>query len=87
MPGNLKGAAMENYVRDAALSYWHETCTAKMGRDVMSVVDGALKVYGIDNLRIADGSIMPRVTTGNTMAPCVIIGERAADVLRAAHGL
>jgi choline dehydrogenase len=39
-------------------------------------------VYGIDNLRIADGSIMPRVTTGNTMAPCVIIGERAAEILR-----
>jgi choline dehydrogenase len=87
MPGNLKGADLENFVRDAAVTYWHETCTAKMGRDVMSVVDGALKVYGIDNLRIADGSIMPRVTTGNTMAPCVIIGERAADVLRAAHGL
>ena len=48
-----------------------------MGRDAMSVVDNSLKVYGIDNLRIADGSIMPRVTTGNTMAPRVIIGERA----------
>jgi choline dehydrogenase len=53
----------------------------------MSVVDGNLRVYGIDNLRIADGSIMPRATTGNTMAPCVIIGERAAEVLRATHGL
>ena len=42
---------------------------------------GQLKVYGIENLRIADGSIMPRVTTGNTMAPCMIIGERAAEVL------
>ncbi|HEX8798034.1 MAG TPA: GMC oxidoreductase, partial [Terriglobales bacterium] len=55
--------------------------TAKMGRDAMSVVDGKLKVYGIDGLRIADASILPRVTTGNTMAPCVIIGERAADAL------
>jgi choline dehydrogenase len=51
----------------------------------MSMVDGSLKVHGIDNLRIADGSIMPRVTTGNTMAPCVVIGERAAEVLKAAH--
>ena len=58
-----------------------------MGRDSMSVVDAHLKVYGIENLRIADGSIMPRVTTGNTMAPCVIIGEGAAEVLRADHGL
>jgi choline dehydrogenase len=58
-----------------------------MGRAPMSVVDGTLKVYGIDNLRIADGSIMPRVTTGNTMALCVIIGERAAEVIRAAPQL
>jgi choline dehydrogenase len=56
-----------------------------MGRDAMSVVDGALKVYGIERLRIADGSIMPRVTAGNTMAPCVIIGERAADILHAQY--
>ncbi len=46
----------------------------------MSVVDGSLKVYGTENLRVADGSIMPRVTTGNTMASCVIIGGRAAEV-------
>jgi choline dehydrogenase len=56
-----------------------------MGRDSMSVVDEQLKVYGIDSLRIADASILPRVTTGNTMAPCVIIGERAAEMLRDAH--
>src|SRR5262245_24480718 len=85
MPGNLKGAELENFIRDAAVTYYHQTCTAKMGRDAMSVVDGNLKVYGIDNLRIADGSIMPRVTTGNTMAPCVIIGERGGEMLRAAH--
>jgi choline dehydrogenase len=53
----------------------------------MSEVDGNLKVYGVDNLRIADGSIMPRVTTGNTMAPCVVIGERAAEILKARHRL
>jgi choline dehydrogenase len=87
MPGNLKGAELERFVRDAASSYWHQTGTAKMGQDTMSVVDGALKVYGIEGLRIADGSIMPRVTTGNTQAPCVIIGERAAEILHAEHHL
>ena len=51
----------------------------------MSVVDHGLKVYGIDRARIADGSIMPRVTAGNTMAPCVVIGERAAEMLKIAH--
>jgi choline dehydrogenase len=87
MPGNLKGGELERFVRDAALTWWHQSCTAKMGQDAMSVVDGTLKVYGIEHLRIADGSIMPRVTTGNTMAPCVIIGERAADILAAKHTL
>jgi choline dehydrogenase len=87
MPGNLKGGALENFIRDAATTFSHETCTAKMGRDSMSVVDGYLKVYGIDNLRIVDGSIMPRVTTGNTMAPCVVIGERAGEILRVEHKL
>jgi choline dehydrogenase-like flavoprotein len=59
MPGNLKGADLENFVRDAVITHSHETCTARMGRDPMAVVDSDLKVYGIDNLRIADGSTMP----------------------------
>jgi choline dehydrogenase len=54
-----------------------------MGRDDLSVVDAELRVYGVKNLRVADGSIMPRVTTGNTQAPCVIIGERLAEILKA----
>jgi choline dehydrogenase len=87
MPGNLSGAALEDFISDAAATYWHQTCTAKMGRDAMSVVDAQLRVYGIENLRIADGSIMPRVTTGNTMASCIIIGERAGQLLRTSHKL
>jgi choline dehydrogenase len=86
-PGNLEGPALETFVRDAAISYAHQASTAKMGRDEMSVVDGHLKVYGVDNVRIADASIMPPVTTGNTMAPCVIIGERAGEILKMAHGI
>jgi choline dehydrogenase len=56
-----------------------------MGRDAMSVVDGSLRVYGVQGLRIADASVMPAVTTGNTMAPCVMIGERAAELVLRAH--
>jgi choline dehydrogenase len=85
IPGNLKPPELGNYIRDGAFSFWHQTSTAKMGRHETCVVDADLKVYGVDNLRIADGSIMPRVTTGNTMAPCVIIGERAAEILRFEH--
>jgi choline dehydrogenase len=87
MPGNLSGSTLENYVRDAASTVHHQTCTAKMGRDEMSVVDGRLAVHGVQNLRIADGSVLPRVTTGNTMAPCVIIGELAARFIKRQAGL
>lgn len=87
MPGNLKGNDMINFIRDASGTYFHQSCTCKMGRDEMSVVDGRLRVYGIQNLRIADASIMPEITTGNTMAPTVIIGERAAQIIKTDHGL
>ncbi|NNG23640.1 GMC family oxidoreductase [Telluria aromaticivorans] len=87
MPGKLGREQMQAWVRSAAVTYWHQSCTAKMGRDAMSVVDASLQVYGIDKLRIADASIMPRITTGNTMAPCVVIGERAADLIKTRHGL
>lgn len=78
-------AAMEQFIRNAAVTFWHQCGTAKMGRDPGSVVDHQLRVYGTDNLRIADASIMPRITIGNTMAPCVVIGERAADLILAKH--
>lgn len=85
MPGNLSESELESFVRRAARTFWHQCGTARMGRDDGSVVDGALKVHGIDNLRIADASIMPRITAGNTMAPCVVIGERAAQLLKSTH--
>lgn len=81
MPGDLRGEALIDFVRNSVSTYWHQSCTAKMGRDEMSVVDANLKVYGIEGLRIADASIMPSVTTGNTMAPCVVIGERMGEIL------
>jgi choline dehydrogenase len=87
MPGDLKGENLACYAREAATSYWHPVGTAKMGSDPMAVVDGRLKVYGVENLRVADGSIMPRITAGNTMAPCVVIGERAAEEIKAQHRL
>jgi choline dehydrogenase-like flavoprotein len=64
-----QGGGAGAFFRDGLGTFWHQSCTAKMGRDAMSVVDGKLKAYGVDGLRIADASIMPRVTTGNTMAP------------------
>ena len=81
-PGSLDAADLEHFFRNGLGTFWHQCGTAKMGRDAMSVVDGTLKVYGVDGLRIADASILPRVTTGNTMAPCVVIGEQAAALLQ-----
>lgn len=81
MPGPLAPDEMVNFLRNAAGTYFHATCTAKMGRDPMAVVDGSLKVHGIEGLRVADGSIMPAIAGGNTLAPCVLIGERAAELI------
>jgi choline dehydrogenase len=85
MPGSLQGEALKNFIRNAATTFFHHCGTAKMGRDDMSVVDGELRVYGIEGLRIADGSIMPQITLANTMAPCVVIGERAGELLKTHH--
>jgi len=83
-PGPITGAQLEQFLRNGLATHWHQSGTAKMGCDKMSVVDGQLRVYGVENLRIADASILPRVTTGNTMAPCVAIGEQAAAYLQKA---
>ena len=56
----MKRPALENLGRSNAISWWHQSCTTKMGRDSMSVVDANLKVYGIENLRITDISVVPR---------------------------
>jgi choline dehydrogenase-like flavoprotein len=53
-----------------------------MGTDFMSVVDPQLRVRGIENLRVADASIMPNIVSGNTNAACTMIGERASDIIR-----
>jgi choline dehydrogenase len=87
LPGDLNGATLERYVRNAIVPQWHPSSTARMGRDARAVVDGHLKVRGLKGLTIADSSVMPRAMAGNIMAPCVIIGERAGAMLRAEHGL
>jgi choline dehydrogenase len=81
MPTALGRQAMDDFIRDGVTTIWHQSCTAKMGQDDMSVVDGRLKVYGIDRLRIADASVLPRVPLANTMAPSVIIGEQASRAI------
>lgn len=73
-----------DYIRDTGTTIFHPTSTCKMGRDEMAVVDEQLRVHGVDRLRVADASIMPSVVSGNTNAACIMIGEKAADMILAA---
>lgn len=70
-----------SYIRNAAMTYHHQVGTCRMGTDRHAVVDPELRVYGVDGLRVADASIMPSVTSGNTNAPAIMIGEKAADLI------
>ena len=64
---------------------YHPVGTCKMGGDPLAVVDNELRVHGLGGLRVADGAIMPQVVSGNTNATCIMIGEKCADLLKAAH--
>jgi choline dehydrogenase len=74
---------MRAFVRQAVGTYHHQVGTCRMGaKDHPNAVVGPdLRVRGVESLRVADASIMPTITSGNTNAPTIMIGERAADLL------
>jgi choline dehydrogenase len=84
--GVRNGNELRDYVRQHAITYHHQVGTCRMGVDELAVVDPELRVRGLDGLRVADASVMPEVTSGNTHAPTVMIGERASDRVAAALG-
>ncbi len=78
-------SGLREYIRKVASTVWHPVGTCKMGRDRNAVVDPQLKVHGIAGLRVADASIMPTITRGNTNAATIMIGEKAADMIIASR--
>jgi choline dehydrogenase len=73
-----------DWVRNNAETTYHPVGTCKMGSDPMAVVDDQLRVRGVEGLRVADASIMPTLTSGNTNAPSIMIGEKASRMVLAA---
>jgi len=76
-------AEIERYIRDHADCAYHPVGTCRMGQGPLDVVDEQLRVKGVEGLRVADASIMPNIVSGNTNAPSIMIGEKAADMIRA----
>ncbi len=74
-------ADIEEWLRHNCWTAAHPAGTCRMGTDAQAVVDGQLRVRGVEGLRVADCSVMPRVVGGNTNAPSIMIGEKAADLI------
>ncbi|MFT3721717.1 GMC family oxidoreductase [Pseudorhodoferax sp.] len=82
-PACASDAQLLDHLKRTGGTGWHMVGTCKMGSDGQAVVDAQLRVHGVQRLRVVDASIMPTVPTGNTNAPCIMIGEKGADMVRA----
>jgi choline dehydrogenase len=80
-PGVRSDEQLEAWIRADLQHTYHASCTCRMGRDGDGVLDSELRVLGVEGLRVADASSMPFVTGGNTNAPTIMIGEKAADMI------
>ena len=78
---DMSDAEWEKHIRARADTIYHPVGTCKMGTDTMAVLDPRLRVNGVEGLRVIDASVMPGVTSGNTNAPSIMIGEKGAAMI------
>jgi choline dehydrogenase len=79
-------AQILEWVRKNSVTAYHPIGTCRMGEGANTVVDPELRVHGLEGLRVADASVFPTMPSGNTNAPAILVGEKAADLIRAARG-
>ena len=83
--GARTDAQIEQFIRERADTIYHPVGSCRMGPGPGDVVDAQLRVHGVQNLRVVDASIMPRIVGGNTNAPTIMIAEKAADMIKASR--
>jgi choline dehydrogenase-like flavoprotein len=77
-------AQIEQFIRNTGDTIYHPVGSCRMGNGPLDVVDAQLRVHGVPGLRVVDASVMPSIVSGNTNAPTIMIGEKAADMIRQA---
>ena len=81
----ISDTEIEQFIRNYADTIYHPVGSCRMGPGAQDVLDAQLRVHGVQGLRVVDASVMPRIVSGNTNAPTIMIAEKAADLIKAGY--